>query len=90
LQIYPQVPGAAGSWREERMKSKRVWLWVFLAVTAVAQDSPHIARWQGSAQIATNGTTFTIPVHLDLETKGSTVVGSFVDVRSERPPRRAS
>jgi thiol-disulfide isomerase/thioredoxin len=61
------------------MKTKRVWLWVFLAVTAMAQDSPHIERWQGSAQIATNGTTFTIPVHLDLETKGPTVVGSFVD-----------
>jgi hypothetical protein len=61
------------------METKRVWLSVFLAVAAVAQDSPHITRWQGSAQIATNGTTFTIPVHLDLETRDSTVVGSLVD-----------
>src|SRR6202012_5264210 len=61
------------------MKNKQLWLSVFLAVVAVAQDSPHIARWQGTARIATNGTSFTIPVHLDLETRGSTVVGSFVD-----------
>ena len=52
---------------------------LFLAADAMAQDLNRVTQWQGSAQIATNGTTFTIPVHLQLEGKGSNVVGSFVD-----------
>jgi thiol-disulfide isomerase/thioredoxin len=65
------------------MKTRPFWLsatsMVFYAIAAVAQDSPSVARWQGSAQIATNGTTFAIPVHLELERKGPALVGSFVD-----------
>src|SRR5580658_6189751 len=61
------------------MKIRRLWMLavslLFLAADAMAQGT----QWQGSAQIATNGATFTIPVHLQLEGKGSTLVGSFVD-----------
>ena len=45
----------------------------------MAQAPLKVTEWQGSAQIATNGSGFTIPVHLRLESKGSTLVGSFVD-----------
>jgi thiol-disulfide isomerase/thioredoxin len=61
------------------MRTRRLWMLavslLFLAADAMAQGT----QWQGSAQIATNGATFTIPVHLQLEGKGSTLVGSFVD-----------
>jgi thiol-disulfide isomerase/thioredoxin len=50
-----------------------------LASDAMAQAPLKATQWQGSAQIATNGSSFTIPVHLQLEGKGSTLVGSFVD-----------
>src|ERR1700749_4287119 len=61
------------------MRTSRPWMLaaslLFLAADAMAQGT----QWQGSAQIATNGTPFTIPVHLQLEGNGSTLVGSFVD-----------
>ncbi len=60
-------------------------LWPFaasllvLVADAMAQAPLKVTQWQGSAQVATNGSAFTIPVHLQLESKGSTLVGSFVD-----------
>src|SRR5580658_8537953 len=61
------------------MRIRRLWMLavslLFLAADAMAQGT----QWQGSAQIATNGATFIIPVHLQLESKGSRLVGSFVD-----------
>ena len=65
------------------MRTRRLWplavSLLFLAADAMAQGPTGVTQWQGSAQIATNGTSFTIPVHLQLEGKGSTLVGSFVD-----------
>ncbi len=65
------------------MKTRRLWLFaaslLVLAADAMAQAPLKVTEWQGSAQIATNGSGFTIPVHLQLESKGSTLVGSFVD-----------
>jgi hypothetical protein len=65
------------------MRTRRLWMLavslLFLAADAMAQGSTEVTQWQGSAQIATNGATFTIPVHLQLEGNGSTLVGSFVD-----------
>jgi thiol-disulfide isomerase/thioredoxin len=65
------------------MRTRRLWMLavslLFLAADAMAQGSTEVTQWQGSAQIATNGATFTIPVHLQLEGKGSTLIGSFVD-----------
>ena len=60
------------------MRTRRRWM---LAVSAISWRGAmaQATQWQGSAQIATNGTTFTIPVHLQLEGKGTTLVGSFVD-----------
>src|SRR6202044_1504326 len=63
--------------------TRRLWMLavslLFLVADASAQGPPKVTQWQGSAQIATNGTTFTIPVHLQLESEGSTLIGSFVD-----------
>jgi thiol-disulfide isomerase/thioredoxin len=65
------------------MRTRGFWplavLLLFLAADAMAQGPTGVTQWQGSAQIATNGTSFTVPVHLQLEGKGSTLVGSFVD-----------
>src|ERR1700691_4196144 len=65
------------------MRTRRLWMLavslLFLAADAMAQGSTEVTQWQGSAQVATNGATFTIPVHLQLEGNGSTLVGSFVD-----------
>jgi thiol-disulfide isomerase/thioredoxin len=65
------------------MRTRRLWplavSLLFLAADAMAQGPTQVTQWQGSAQIATNGSSFTVPVHLQLEGKGSTLVGSFVD-----------
>ena len=65
------------------MRTRRLWplavSLVVLAADAMAQATLKVTQWQGSAQITTNGSGFTIPVHLQLEGKGSTLVGSFVD-----------
>ena len=65
------------------MRTRRLWplavSLLFLAAVARAQGPLTVTQWQGSAQIPTNGSTFSIPVHLQLEGKGSTLVGSFVD-----------
>src|ERR1700684_2150435 len=65
------------------MNIKRFWSLAFclvlLASGTSAQARPNVSCWQGTAEITTNGTTFAIPVHLQLEGKGSALVGSFVD-----------
>jgi thiol-disulfide isomerase/thioredoxin len=65
------------------MRIRRFWplavSLLVLAADAMAQTPLKVTQWQGSAQVSTNGSSFTIPVHLQLEGKGSTLVGSFVD-----------
>src|ERR1700679_2852581 len=65
------------------MRTRRLWMLagslLFLAADAMAQGSTEGTQWQGSARIDTNRATFTIPVHLQVEGKDSTLIGSFVD-----------
>jgi thiol-disulfide isomerase/thioredoxin len=65
------------------MRTRRLWLFaaflLVVATEAMAQAPPKVTQWEGSSQIVTDGSGFTIPVHLQLESKGSTLVGSFVD-----------
>jgi thiol-disulfide isomerase/thioredoxin len=65
------------------MRTMQWWmLAVFLllpGMNAMAQGPTAVTHWQGSAQVATNGSSFTVPVHLQLEQKGSALAGSFVD-----------
>jgi thiol-disulfide isomerase/thioredoxin len=65
------------------MRTRRLWLFaaslLVVVADAMAQAPLKVTQWQGSAQITTNGSAFTIPVHLQLESKGWRLVGSFVD-----------